>query len=166
MCPHSEEEPGNPQVFGRTAADRYDHHSTVNTEPSARCESWNSQESRPVIFLNCLPGNIFFFFFLMVKSEGCQLRATKTTSGWTGHSEGLILLTFVLLEEKRKPVSFFPFHSCFALLALLHQAGRIAVCSYTTRVVDLESTLLKMLFLLFCFFVCFLAQNGGTFGQF
>lgn len=85
--------------------------------PSACGDSWNSQERRPVLVFKPAP-------------------IMRDYSAWTGHSETRVRLSFspqdfnfccfCLLGEK-KPALFCPFHDCFALLALLEQAGRIAV---------------------------------------
>lgn len=85
--------------------------------PSACGDSSDSQERRPVLVFKPPP-------------------IIRDYSPWTGHSETRVRLSlfpqdvhfgcFCLLGEE-KPGLFFPFHDCFALLALLERAGRIAV---------------------------------------
>lgn len=85
--------------------------------PSACGDSWNSQERRPVLVFKSAP-------------------IIRNYSAWTGHSETHVLLSLSLQDFNfrcfcllggEKPDLFFLFHCCFALLALLEQAGRIAV---------------------------------------
>lgn len=85
--------------------------------PSACGDSWNSQERRPVLVLKRAP-------------------IIRNYSAWTGHSETRVRLSLSLQDSnfccfcpllEKKLDLFFLFHYCFALLALLEQAGRIAV---------------------------------------
>lgn len=85
--------------------------------PSACGDSWNSQGRRPVLVFKRAP-------------------VIRNYSAWTGHSETRVRLSLSLQDSnfccfcpllEKKLDLFFLFHYCFALLALLEQAGRIAV---------------------------------------